>query len=107
MESPTKEIEEFESTALKYLQPEQIEKIWLRLRGLRKYKKTSQRACSLNIVRCLFTVDTNKVLLEEINTFTQEFSMKIREEEEEEEEEEETLPRAPDSLKKRASLELQ
>ncbi|CAG12273.1 unnamed protein product [Tetraodon nigroviridis] len=43
MESPTKEIEEFESTALKYLQPEQIEKIWLRLRGLRKYKKTSQR----------------------------------------------------------------
>lgn len=34
MESPTKEIEEFESTALKYLQPEQIEKIWLRLRGL-------------------------------------------------------------------------
>uniref|UniRef100_A0A7N6FIS8 Phosphodiesterase n=1 Tax=Anabas testudineus TaxID=64144 RepID=A0A7N6FIS8_ANATE len=47
MESPTKEIEEFESTALKYLQPEQIEKIWLRLRGLRKYKKTSQR------LRCL------------------------------------------------------
>ncbi|CAL9689234.1 unnamed protein product [Knipowitschia caucasica] len=34
MESPTKEIEEFESTALKYLQPDQIEKIWLRLRGL-------------------------------------------------------------------------
>ncbi|CAL8279653.1 unnamed protein product [Lota lota] len=34
MESPTKEIEEFESTSLKYLQPEQIEKIWLRLRGL-------------------------------------------------------------------------
>uniref|UniRef100_A0A3Q2YQ65 Phosphodiesterase n=1 Tax=Hippocampus comes TaxID=109280 RepID=A0A3Q2YQ65_HIPCM len=34
MESPTKEIEEFESTALQYLQPEQIEKIWLRLRGL-------------------------------------------------------------------------
>ncbi|XP_068197630.1 dual specificity calcium/calmodulin-dependent 3',5'-cyclic nucleotide phosphodiesterase 1A isoform X3 [Antennarius striatus] len=47
MESPTKEIEEFESTALKYLQPDQIEKIWLRLRGLRKYKKTSQR------LRCL------------------------------------------------------
>ncbi|KAM8849150.1 dual specificity calcium/calmodulin-dependent 3',5'-cyclic nucleotide phosphodiesterase 1C-like isoform 1-T1 [Spinachia spinachia] len=47
MESPTKEIEEFESTSLKYLQPEQIEKIWLRLRGLRKYKKTSQR------LRCL------------------------------------------------------
>uniref|UniRef100_A0A3Q2YCL5 Phosphodiesterase n=1 Tax=Hippocampus comes TaxID=109280 RepID=A0A3Q2YCL5_HIPCM len=47
MESPTKEIEEFESTALQYLQPEQIEKIWLRLRGLRKYKKTSQR------LRCL------------------------------------------------------
>ncbi|PNI35775.1 PDE1C isoform 5, partial [Pan troglodytes] len=43
MESPTKEIEEFESNSLKYLQPEQIEKIWLRLRGLRKYKKTSQR----------------------------------------------------------------
>ncbi|KAJ8354725.1 hypothetical protein SKAU_G00222920 [Synaphobranchus kaupii] len=43
MESPTKEIEDFESTSLKYLQPEQIEKIWLRLRGLRKYKKTSQR----------------------------------------------------------------
>ncbi|XP_071660809.1 dual specificity calcium/calmodulin-dependent 3',5'-cyclic nucleotide phosphodiesterase 1C isoform X3 [Patagioenas fasciata] len=42
MESPTKEIEEFESNSLKYLQPEQIEKIWLRLRGLRKYKKTSQ-----------------------------------------------------------------
>ncbi|KAL6468155.1 hypothetical protein MHYP_G00238320 [Metynnis hypsauchen] len=42
MESPTKEIEEFESTSLKYLQPDQIEKIWLRLRGLRKYKKTSQ-----------------------------------------------------------------
>lgn len=37
MESPTKEIEEFESTALKYLQPEQIEKIWLRLRGLWVY----------------------------------------------------------------------
>ncbi|XP_048868191.1 dual specificity Calcium/calmodulin-dependent 3',5'-cyclic nucleotide phosphodiesterase 1C isoform X4 [Brienomyrus brachyistius] len=34
MESPTKEIEEFESSSLKYLQPEQIEKIWLRLRGL-------------------------------------------------------------------------
>ncbi|KAG8517517.1 Calcium/calmodulin-dependent 3',5'-cyclic nucleotide phosphodiesterase 1C [Galemys pyrenaicus] len=34
MESPTKEIEEFESNSLKYLQPEQIEKIWLRLRGL-------------------------------------------------------------------------
>ncbi|TTC44341.1 Calcium/calmodulin-dependent 3',5'-cyclic nucleotide phosphodiesterase 1C [Bagarius yarrelli] len=34
MESPTKEIEEFESTSLKYLQPDQIEKIWLRLRGL-------------------------------------------------------------------------
>uniref|UniRef100_A0A8C5F9B1 Phosphodiesterase n=1 Tax=Gadus morhua TaxID=8049 RepID=A0A8C5F9B1_GADMO len=34
MESPTKEIEEFESTSLKYLQPEQIEKIWLRLHGL-------------------------------------------------------------------------
>ncbi|EOB05404.1 Calcium/calmodulin-dependent 3',5'-cyclic nucleotide phosphodiesterase 1C [Anas platyrhynchos] len=33
MESPTKEIEEFESNSLKYLQPEQIEKIWLRLRG--------------------------------------------------------------------------
>ncbi|XP_023671544.1 dual specificity calcium/calmodulin-dependent 3',5'-cyclic nucleotide phosphodiesterase 1C isoform X5 [Paramormyrops kingsleyae] len=47
MESPTKEIEEFESSSLKYLQPEQIEKIWLRLRGLRKYKKTSQR------LRCL------------------------------------------------------
>nr|XP_014349094.1 PREDICTED: calcium/calmodulin-dependent 3',5'-cyclic nucleotide phosphodiesterase 1C isoform X1 [Latimeria chalumnae] len=47
MESPTKEIEEFESNSLKYLQPEQIEKIWLRLRGLRKYKKTSQR------LRCL------------------------------------------------------
>ncbi|XP_063075040.1 dual specificity calcium/calmodulin-dependent 3',5'-cyclic nucleotide phosphodiesterase 1C [Engraulis encrasicolus] len=47
MESPTREIEEFESTSLKYLQPEQIEKIWLRLRGLRKYKKTSQR------LRCL------------------------------------------------------
>ncbi|KAI5092676.1 calcium/calmodulin-dependent 3',5'-cyclic nucleotide phosphodiesterase 1A isoform X1 [Silurus meridionalis] len=47
MESPTKEIEEFESTSLKYLQPDQIEKIWLRLRGLRKYKKTSQR------LRCL------------------------------------------------------
>ncbi|KAK2507996.1 hypothetical protein MC885_018063, partial [Smutsia gigantea] len=45
MESPTKEIEEFESNSLKYLQPEQIEKIWLRLRGLRKYKKTSQRLC--------------------------------------------------------------
>ncbi|XP_055564648.1 dual specificity calcium/calmodulin-dependent 3',5'-cyclic nucleotide phosphodiesterase 1C isoform X2 [Falco cherrug] len=44
MESPTKEIEEFESNSLKYLQPEQIEKIWLRLRGLRKYKKTSQRS---------------------------------------------------------------
>ncbi|TRZ17908.1 hypothetical protein HGM15179_009201 [Zosterops borbonicus] len=43
MESPTKEIEEFENNSLKYLQPEQIEKIWLRLRGLRKYKKTSQR----------------------------------------------------------------
>ncbi|KAG7488299.1 hypothetical protein MATL_G00033330 [Megalops atlanticus] len=47
MESPTKEIEDFESNSLKYLQPEQIEKIWLRLRGLRKYKKTSQR------LRCL------------------------------------------------------
>ncbi|XP_041103177.1 calcium/calmodulin-dependent 3',5'-cyclic nucleotide phosphodiesterase 1C-like isoform X2 [Polyodon spathula] len=47
MESPTKEIEEFESNSLKYLQPDQIEKIWLRLRGLRKYKKTSQR------LRCL------------------------------------------------------
>ncbi|KAG5841646.1 hypothetical protein ANANG_G00168850 [Anguilla anguilla] len=54
MESPTKEIEEFESSSLKYLQPDQIEKIWLRLRGLpvpyppqRKYKKTSQR------LRCL------------------------------------------------------
>ncbi|XP_067308848.1 dual specificity calcium/calmodulin-dependent 3',5'-cyclic nucleotide phosphodiesterase 1C isoform X4 [Pseudorasbora parva] len=46
MESPTREIEEFESTSLKYLQPDQIEKIWLRLRGL-KYKKTSQR------LRCL------------------------------------------------------
>ncbi|XP_052576573.1 dual specificity calcium/calmodulin-dependent 3',5'-cyclic nucleotide phosphodiesterase 1C isoform X7 [Peromyscus californicus insignis] len=34
MESPTKEIEEFESNSLKHLQPEQIEKIWLRLRGL-------------------------------------------------------------------------
>uniref|UniRef100_A0A8C2JEX1 Phosphodiesterase n=1 Tax=Cyprinus carpio TaxID=7962 RepID=A0A8C2JEX1_CYPCA len=34
MESPTREIEEFESTSLKYLQPDQIEKIWLRLRGL-------------------------------------------------------------------------
>uniref|UniRef100_A0A8C1BSR8 Phosphodiesterase n=1 Tax=Cyprinus carpio carpio TaxID=630221 RepID=A0A8C1BSR8_CYPCA len=45
--SPTREIEEFESTSLKYLQPDQIEKIWLRLRGLRKYKKTSQR------LRCL------------------------------------------------------
>ncbi|CAL8400572.1 unnamed protein product [Gadus morhua 'NCC'] len=47
MDSPTKEIEDFESNSLKYLQPEQIEKIWLRLRGLRKYKKTSQR------LRCL------------------------------------------------------
>ncbi|XP_062335741.1 LOW QUALITY PROTEIN: dual specificity calcium/calmodulin-dependent 3',5'-cyclic nucleotide phosphodiesterase 1A [Osmerus eperlanus] len=47
MESPTKEIEDFESNSLKYLQPDQIEKIWLRLRGLRKYKKTSQR------LRCL------------------------------------------------------
>ncbi|XP_029334575.1 calcium/calmodulin-dependent 3',5'-cyclic nucleotide phosphodiesterase 1C isoform X5 [Mus caroli] len=47
MESPTKEIEEFESNSLKHLQPEQIEKIWLRLRGLRKYKKTSQRLRSL------------------------------------------------------------
>ncbi|KAI5608766.1 calcium/calmodulin-dependent 3',5'-cyclic nucleotide phosphodiesterase 1A-like [Silurus asotus] len=47
MESPTKEIEDFENNSLKYLQPEQIEKIWLRLRGLRKYKKTSQR------LRCL------------------------------------------------------
>uniref|UniRef100_A0A672SP59 Phosphodiesterase n=1 Tax=Sinocyclocheilus grahami TaxID=75366 RepID=A0A672SP59_SINGR len=47
MESPTREIEEFESTSLKYLQPDQIENIWLRLRGLRKYKKTSQR------LRCL------------------------------------------------------
>ncbi|TRY55807.1 hypothetical protein DNTS_025653, partial [Danionella cerebrum] len=47
MESPTREIEEFENTSLKYLQPDQIEKIWLRLRGLRKYKKTSQR------LRCL------------------------------------------------------
>uniref|UniRef100_A0A8C5A927 Phosphodiesterase n=1 Tax=Gadus morhua TaxID=8049 RepID=A0A8C5A927_GADMO len=34
MDSPTKEIEDFESNSLKYLQPEQIEKIWLRLRGL-------------------------------------------------------------------------
>ncbi|KAJ3611463.1 hypothetical protein NHX12_021478 [Muraenolepis orangiensis] len=34
MESPTKEIEDFESNSLKYLQPEQIEKIWQRLRGL-------------------------------------------------------------------------
>ncbi|GAA6099599.1 calcium/calmodulin-dependent 3',5'-cyclic nucleotide phosphodiesterase 1A-like isoform X1 [Tachysurus ichikawai] len=34
MESPTKEIEDFENNSLKYLQPEQIEKIWLRLRGL-------------------------------------------------------------------------
>ena len=34
MESPTKEIEDFESNSLKYLQPDQIEKIWLRLRGL-------------------------------------------------------------------------
>ncbi|XP_072323472.1 dual specificity calcium/calmodulin-dependent 3',5'-cyclic nucleotide phosphodiesterase 1A isoform X2 [Scyliorhinus torazame] len=47
MESPTKEIEEFESNSLKYLQPEQIEKIWLRLRGLRKYRKTSQSLRSL------------------------------------------------------------
>ncbi|XP_072566735.1 dual specificity calcium/calmodulin-dependent 3',5'-cyclic nucleotide phosphodiesterase 1A isoform X4 [Paramormyrops kingsleyae] len=47
LESPTKEIEDFESNSLKYLLPEQIEKIWLRLRGLRKYKKTSQR------LRCL------------------------------------------------------
>uniref|UniRef100_A0A4W5M2F3 Phosphodiesterase n=1 Tax=Hucho hucho TaxID=62062 RepID=A0A4W5M2F3_9TELE len=47
MESPTKEIEDFESNSLKFLQPDQIEKIWLRLRGLRKYKKTSQR------LRCL------------------------------------------------------
>ncbi|XP_061109761.1 dual specificity calcium/calmodulin-dependent 3',5'-cyclic nucleotide phosphodiesterase 1C-like isoform X2 [Conger conger] len=47
MESPTKEMEEFESSSLRHLQPEQIEKIWLRLRGLRKYKKTSQR------LRCL------------------------------------------------------
>ncbi|XP_041045179.1 calcium/calmodulin-dependent 3',5'-cyclic nucleotide phosphodiesterase 1C [Carcharodon carcharias] len=47
MESPTKEIEEFESNSLKYLQPEQIEKIWLRLRGLRKYRKTSQRLRTL------------------------------------------------------------
>lgn len=58
MESPTKEIEEFESTALKYLQPEQIEKIWLRLRGLWVYsvfslisikiKSESKRAFELN-----------------------------------------------------------
>lgn len=34
MESPTKEIEDFESNSLKFLQPDQIEKIWLRLRGL-------------------------------------------------------------------------
>ncbi|KAL0156410.1 hypothetical protein M9458_047656, partial [Cirrhinus mrigala] len=34
MESPTKEIEDFENNSLKYLQPDQIEKIWLRLRGL-------------------------------------------------------------------------
>ncbi|XP_072566736.1 dual specificity calcium/calmodulin-dependent 3',5'-cyclic nucleotide phosphodiesterase 1A isoform X5 [Paramormyrops kingsleyae] len=34
LESPTKEIEDFESNSLKYLLPEQIEKIWLRLRGL-------------------------------------------------------------------------
>uniref|UniRef100_A0A8C1B5H1 Phosphodiesterase n=1 Tax=Cyprinus carpio carpio TaxID=630221 RepID=A0A8C1B5H1_CYPCA len=47
MESPTKEIEDFENNSLKYLQADQIEKIWLRLRGLRKYKKTSQR------LRCL------------------------------------------------------
>ncbi|XP_031439405.1 calcium/calmodulin-dependent 3',5'-cyclic nucleotide phosphodiesterase 1A-like isoform X2 [Clupea harengus] len=46
MESPTKEIEDFENNSLKYLQADQIEKIWLRLRGL-KYKKTSQR------LRCL------------------------------------------------------
>uniref|UniRef100_A0A8C1RG69 Phosphodiesterase n=1 Tax=Cyprinus carpio TaxID=7962 RepID=A0A8C1RG69_CYPCA len=47
MESPTKEIEDFENNSLKYLQADHIEKIWLRLRGLRKYKKTSQR------LRCL------------------------------------------------------
>ncbi|XP_029110903.1 calcium/calmodulin-dependent 3',5'-cyclic nucleotide phosphodiesterase 1C-like isoform X2 [Scleropages formosus] len=47
LESPTKEIEDFENNSLKHLLPEQIEKIWLRLRGLRKYKKTSQR------LRCL------------------------------------------------------
>uniref|UniRef100_A0A8C2KN00 Phosphodiesterase n=1 Tax=Cyprinus carpio TaxID=7962 RepID=A0A8C2KN00_CYPCA len=34
MESPTKEIEDFENNSLKYLQADQIEKIWLRLRGL-------------------------------------------------------------------------
>uniref|UniRef100_A0A6Q2ZDU8 Phosphodiesterase n=1 Tax=Esox lucius TaxID=8010 RepID=A0A6Q2ZDU8_ESOLU len=47
MESPTKDMEEFESSSLKYLKPDQIENIWIRLRGLRKYKKTSQR------LRCL------------------------------------------------------
>uniref|UniRef100_A0A8C9V169 Phosphodiesterase n=1 Tax=Scleropages formosus TaxID=113540 RepID=A0A8C9V169_SCLFO len=34
LESPTKEIEDFENNSLKHLLPEQIEKIWLRLRGL-------------------------------------------------------------------------
>uniref|UniRef100_A0A674N7Q7 Phosphodiesterase n=1 Tax=Takifugu rubripes TaxID=31033 RepID=A0A674N7Q7_TAKRU len=50
MESPTKEIEEFESTALKYLQPEQIEKIWLRLRGLLRclVKQLERGEASLN-----------------------------------------------------------
>ena len=54
MESPTKEIEEFESTALKYLQPEQIEKIWLRLRGLWVYllSFSFQQA---HVCLCIFT----------------------------------------------------
>ena len=55
MESPTKEIEEFESTALKYLQPEQIEKIWLRLRGLWVfYLPIFFNKCSCNVFTCTY-----------------------------------------------------
>uniref|UniRef100_A0A671PH68 Phosphodiesterase n=1 Tax=Sinocyclocheilus anshuiensis TaxID=1608454 RepID=A0A671PH68_9TELE len=62
MESPTREIEEFESTSLKYLQPDQIENIWLRLRGLRKYKKTSQSASLSFFLSLRRLVDTEDEL---------------------------------------------
>ncbi|XP_058888198.1 dual specificity calcium/calmodulin-dependent 3',5'-cyclic nucleotide phosphodiesterase 1A-like isoform X1 [Acipenser ruthenus] len=47
MDSSVPDTEEVENNSLKYLKAEQTGKMWLRLRGMQKYKNTSQR------LRCL------------------------------------------------------